>query len=521
MGRSLIAGAIALVVIAASGVAALVLGNEEEAYACGAFGPFDFTTYEVRESVPDFKEAIGLAAEGRVVSGTFDVIGETVNLVYQGLEVGDRAARDNNAGSAAYDTSKRIPPLIYYSIAWIEANWQHASNSVPWGGIGSTIRSFDCGYGIGQITTGMRNESGTPSAKQALVGTNYLYNLAEGMRILADKWNSAPQFRPIAGNGDPEAIEDWYYAIWSYNGFAFVNHPFNPNLNPLRGGGAESPLYHCYNESAPSYSPSFGFGNYTYNEKVHGCMKYPPERDNQPIWEPVEFNLPDFAREEVAAAFDPAIFLQCSAEDDFIGGCAGMDFPTSFPDEQIETTKDPSPPSDPSRTAQLLGSPSLTFSGPAAATLEARGDGTIDSFEVLVTNAGTGLGTYRVRTSDSWLVAREPGNSASRTLDAGIAVGSNVEVVLGGGAGTTMGHQARVIVTLDPEGMPAGPVSASITFEPLLAGGQPFTVVVEGVNNYIPPTPTPTPTPVEDGGGETPTPEPFYRSVAPALSSAP
>ncbi len=250
-------------------------------------------------------------------------------------------------------------------------------------------------------------------------------------------------------------------------------------------------------------------------------MKYPPERDNQPIWEPVEFNLPDFAREEVAAAFDPAIFLQCSAEDDFIGGCAGMDFPTSFPDEQIETTKDPSPPSDPSRTAQLLGSPSLTFSGPAAATLEARADGTIDSFEVLVTNAGTGLGTYRVRTSDSWLVAREPGNSASRTLDAGIAVGSNVEVVLGGGAGTTMGHQARVIVTLDPEGMPAGPVSASITFEPLLAGGQPFTVVVEGVNNYIPPTPTPTPTPVEDGGGETPTPEPFYRSVAPALSSAP
>lgn len=518
MGRAL-AGAIALLAIAASGALALFLGNEDEAYACGAFGPFDFTTYEVRESVADFKEGIGLAAEGHVVQGTLNVAGESVNLAYQGLEVGDRAARDNDAGSAAYDTSKRIPPLIYYSIAWIEANWQNASSSVPWGGIGPTIRSFDCGYGIGQITTGMRNESGTPSAKQALIGTNYLYNLAEGMRILADKWNSAPQFRPIAGTGDPEAIEDWYYAIWSYNGFAFVNHPFNPNLNPLRGGEAESPLYHCYNESAPSYSPNFGFGNYTYNEKVHGCMKYPPQRDGQPIWDPVEFNLPDFEREEVAAAFDPAVYLQCSSEDSFIDGCAAMDFPTSFPDEGIETTKDPTPPSDPSRAAQLLGSPSLSFSGPGTATLEARADGTIDTVEVLVTNTGTGLGSFRVRSSSPWLVAREPGDSPGRTLDAGIAVGSDVEVVLGGGAGTTQGHQSRVLVTLDPDGMPAGPESASITFEPLAAGGEPFTVVVEGINNYVPQTPTPSPTPV--GEDETPEPEPFYRSVAPALSSAP
>ena len=517
MGRAL-AGAIALVAIAVGGAAALFIGNEGEANACGAFGPYDFTTYEVRESVADFKEAIGLTAEGKVVSDVMTVAGESVNLVYQGLEVGDRAARENNSGSAAYDRSKRIPPLIYYSIAWIEANWQHASSSVIWGGVGPTIRSFDCGYGIGQITTGMRNEAGFPSAKQALVGTNHLYNLAEGMRILADKWNSAPQFRPIAGTGDPEAIEDWYYAIWSYNGFAFVNHPFNPNLNPLRGGEGESPLYHCYNQSAPSYSPSFGFGNYTYNEKVHGCMKYPPSRDGQPIWAPVEFNLPDFSREEVAEAFDPAIYLQCSSGS-FIGGCAGMDFPTSFPEEGIETTKDPTPASDASRAPQLLGSPSLSFSGPGSVELEARNDGTIESFEVQVTNNGTGLGSYRVRSSDPWLVAREPGNSASRTLDAGIAVGSNVEVVLGGGGGTTMGHQARVIVSLRPDGMPAGPVTATISFEPLVGGGAPFVVTVVGTNNYVPPTPTPTPTP--PAPGETPTPEPFYRSVAPALSSAP
>ena len=39
------------------------------------------------------------------------------------------------------------------------------------------------------------------------------------------KVEPAPEFRPIVGNRDPAVIEDWYYALWGYNGFAFKNHP--------------------------------------------------------------------------------------------------------------------------------------------------------------------------------------------------------------------------------------------------------------------------------------------------------
>ena len=109
-----------------------------------------------------------------------------------------------------------------------------------------------------------------PSARQAAIGTHPLYNIAEGVRILADKWNSAPQVRPVAGQGDPAALEDWYYAIWSYNGFAFSNHPLNPVKDPLRGS-----VWHCGDPNAPGYG-FFERSDYTYTEDVYGCLRYPP-----------------------------------------------------------------------------------------------------------------------------------------------------------------------------------------------------------------------------------------------------
>ena len=34
--------------------------------------------------------------------------------------------------------------------------------------------------------------------------------------------------------GSPVLLENWYYAIWSYNGFAETNHPLNPFRDPLQ-----------------------------------------------------------------------------------------------------------------------------------------------------------------------------------------------------------------------------------------------------------------------------------------------
>ena len=229
-----------------------------------------FDTYEYEDYVGKYNQAIDLAVRGWAVPPAYKVGDETIDVSYQGVESGTRSAR------TAAAPSHGIPPSVYKSIAWIESGWSHAAGTVPYGGTGSVITAIDCGYGIGQITTGMGHLGGgaleprVPAARQAIIGTHPLFNIAEGVRILADKWNGAPAFRPIAGQGDPAALEDWYYAIWSYNGFAFSNHPMNPTKDPLRGS-----VWNCADPTAPGYG-FYEWGDYTYPEKVYGCMRYPP-----------------------------------------------------------------------------------------------------------------------------------------------------------------------------------------------------------------------------------------------------
>ena len=234
---------------------------------------WSFDTYEYEDYVGKYNQAIDLAVRGWAVPPPYTLgDGERIDVSYQGVEAGTRGARTTAS------VSNGIPPTIYKSMAWIESGWSHAAGSVPYGGTGPVITAMDCGYGLGQITTGMGHLStdggalspGVPAARQAIIGSHPLFNIAEGVRILADKWNSAPNFRPIAGTGDPAVFEDWYYAIWSYNGFAFSNHPLNPSKDPLRGS-----VWNCGDPNAPGYG-FYEYGDYSYQEKVYGCLRYPP-----------------------------------------------------------------------------------------------------------------------------------------------------------------------------------------------------------------------------------------------------
>ena len=527
MGRALGFAAFLAVVITAAAAAVFERGGQA-AYACGAYGPFDFETYEANDHVNSYKTLIGLAVEGKAVGSIMDIAGQPVDLRYQGLEIGDRAARPTGA---AKSTSVRIPPTIYYATAWIEANWQNAASTVPWGGVGPTIRSFDCGYGIGQVTTGMANTTGSPSSKQTLIGTNALFNIAEGVRIMADKWNSAPEFRPVAGEGNPAHLEDWYYAIWSYNGFAFSNHPLNPVRDPLRKGSGTDAIYHCYDQSAPSYvtaeggtAPIYAFSDYTYPEKVYGCMRFPPTRSGARMWQPVTFNMPDMAREVVAEAFDPEHFEKCEDVNQFLGGCIEMDFPTTFADdpetpanEALTPHEDIVPPTSPVAAGQYYGSPSLQFSGPSSTHIEVSAAGVPTKSTVTVANTGTRIAVYRVRTSAPWLIVTGPGPNDTRSIDGGVAIGSDVEVVITGSPlSTKQGHTADLRITANPAAMPYGAASGTVWFEPIFGAGSPLTVSVSAQNNYQPPTPTPTP----GGTAPTPTPTPItYRATLPGLAS--
>jgi MYXO-CTERM domain-containing protein len=156
----------------------------------------------------------------------------------------------------------KFPCELLKAIARAESAWkQFCVPTTPpdqKGGPSRTIISFDCGYGIAQVTSGMHIGE-TPSYDRERVASNPTYNLATGTRILAAKWKATA----CVGDKQPSLIEHWYTATWAYNGLAYSNNPNNPNYDANRG----------------IYDPKVG-GSRPYQEKVFGRME-----NNGGLWE--------------------------------------------------------------------------------------------------------------------------------------------------------------------------------------------------------------------------------------------
>ena len=169
----------------------------------------------------------------------------------------------------ASGTVHSIPPTLLKAVGWMESGWRQFDNA------GRPLVAPDFGYGIMQITSGMPGAFGNvrgsiSPASQASVASDYVYNIAYGAQMLVDKWNSTPRI----GNGDPTVIENWYFALWAYNGWGWVNNPNNPRFARL-GGPAQNPA------------------TYPYQERVLYLVQHPP-RDGagNPLWRPLKVTLP-------------------------------------------------------------------------------------------------------------------------------------------------------------------------------------------------------------------------------------
>ncbi|WP_392965953.1 SGNH/GDSL hydrolase family protein [Streptomyces sp. LN245] len=168
----------------------------------------------------------------------------------------------------------RIPAQVELGILAQESNlWQAESGSIP-GQMGNPLAAIagfyghdgnaadpaaywvinwsksDCGYGVGQVTDGMRmaghekeGETALSPTLQKAVALDYATNIAASLKILADKWNEVhTSGQTITANNDNAAKpENWFTAIWNYNlgfnkpgadtnwGLGWFNNPANPN----------------------------------------------------------------------------------------------------------------------------------------------------------------------------------------------------------------------------------------------------------------------------------------------------
>ncbi|PZF95297.1 GDSL-type esterase/lipase family protein [Micromonospora endophytica] len=152
----------------------------------------------------------------------------------------------------------------------------------------------DCGYGVGQVTTGMKRTDTDQDivgvrwdyTKQKAVVLDYATNAAAALRILQDKWNVTRNAGLIANNGDPQYIENWWFAIWAYNtgfypqsgsqpwGVGWANNPSNPNFPPDRQMFLTAPL--DVPTANPPVDDDIGYDNakhpnhWSYPERVMG-----------------------------------------------------------------------------------------------------------------------------------------------------------------------------------------------------------------------------------------------------------
>ncbi|MCA9596637.1 MAG: hypothetical protein KC776_25145 [Myxococcales bacterium] len=205
--------------------------------------------------------------------GIFDLVAQGPTVWQnQGPAVADIGQGCGNP-EPLHDVPAKFACELLKAIAMAESGWtQFCVPDTPSdqvGGASRTIISFDCGYGVGQVTSGM-HAGENPSFDQQRVAGEATYNLATGASILASKWRATK----CVGDNQPTIVEDWYTAVWAYNGLAYTNNPSNPKYSSSRG----------------VYNPQVG-GAAPYQEKVFGRVEYPTGS----YWESVPLAYPDVA----------------------------------------------------------------------------------------------------------------------------------------------------------------------------------------------------------------------------------
>ncbi|NUS10471.1 MAG: hypothetical protein HOY69_03515 [Streptomyces sp.] len=209
-------------------------------------------------------------------------------------------------------TSAHIPSQVLLGVLAQESNlWQASSHAEP-GEFGNPLvgnfygvniypgtagydpnaiwnidwAKSDCGYGVGQVTDGMRlaghtkpGETALQPAEQRALALDYTVNIAYAARILAQKWNElhSADVTLTINNDDPSRIENWFAAAWDYNsgfnapgadtnwGLGWYNNPANPIYPAARHPFLDGNTY------ADAAKPQ----QWPYEEKVMGWAAWP------------------------------------------------------------------------------------------------------------------------------------------------------------------------------------------------------------------------------------------------------
>ncbi|MFD5516319.1 GDSL-type esterase/lipase family protein [Streptomyces sp. NPDC127066] len=207
----------------------------------------------------------------------------------------------------ALEGGGRVPAQVMLGITAQESNmWQASRVAVPGVTANPLIGNYygrrlynredrddwdihwdeaDCGYGVTQLTDGMRlagrakpGETLLPYNTQRAVALDYTANISAGLRNLQEKWNETTRAGLKVNNGDAAKPENWFFAIWAYNsGF----HGNTGCCEPWGVGWSNNPANPDYPSDRPSFMDLTAADaahpqDWPYQEKVLGFAAKPP-----------------------------------------------------------------------------------------------------------------------------------------------------------------------------------------------------------------------------------------------------
>lgn len=187
----------------------------------------------------------------------------------------------------------------------------------------------DCGYGVSQVTDGMRRagatrpgETALEPEKQRAVALDYAANIAAGLRILQEKWNQTRRAGLIINNGDPSKIENWFFAVWAYNsGF----HPDQGDGSPWGMGWFNNPINPRYPADRKpfleyTYDDARTPQKWPYPEKVLGWAGHPLEALEAPGTPVAGFRAAWWNTVQHRITVKPPLAMFCDPSNDCIPG---------------------------------------------------------------------------------------------------------------------------------------------------------------------------------------------------------
>ncbi|MEU4448382.1 GDSL-type esterase/lipase family protein [Actinosynnema sp. NPDC050801] len=288
-----------------------------------------------------------------------------------------RPANWNNTGLPAYRpqalagglttirspfSNRRIPAQIMLGITAQESNmWQATRYAAPGMTANPLIGNYfgirydpggdtqdqwdidwaaaDCGYGVTQVTDGMRlagkekpGETAKSPLAQKAIAVDYAANIAFGVNILAEKWNQLYAAGMQVNDGDPLNIENWTMALWAYNsgfhpssdaaanagkwGLGWTNNPAMPWYKANRAPFlAKRTLCHtpgCTYLYEDDYSHAASPQYWPYQEKVIGWAARPISAMEAPGQYVAGYRPAWWTTEEGRWAAKPPVDLFCT-----------------------------------------------------------------------------------------------------------------------------------------------------------------------------------------------------------------